>query len=125
MVVQLGVEPRLNATGPADNLFGETADHGTTSNQVRFPFPHWVDFGQNMEHSPDGKAYVVSHGNDGTSTGSDEAWTLGNQVFMARVAPTVATIGDGTQWEFYAGGHGAAAVWVPGDVSKAKPKKKL
>ena len=64
---------------------------------------------------------MVSHGNDGTSTGSDEAWTLGNQVFMARVAPTVAAIDDGTQWEFYAGGHGAAATWVPGDVSKAKP----
>jgi hypothetical protein len=115
------VEPRLNASGPADNLFGETADHDTTSNQVRFAAPHWVDFGQNMEHSPDGKAYLVSHGNDDTSTGSDEAWTLGNQVFMARVTPTVAAIDDSAKWEFYAGGHGAAAKWVPGDVSKAKP----
>ena len=79
------VEPRLNATGPTDNLFRKSPFHNTTSNQVRFPMPHWVDFGKNMEHSPEGKAYVVSHGNDGTSTGSDEAWTLGNQVFMARV----------------------------------------
>ena len=110
------VEPRLNATGPKDNLFGETPFHNTTSNQVRFPAPHWVDFGKNMEHSPDGKAYLVSHGNDDTSTGSDESWTLGNQV-----APTVAAIDDRAQWEFYAGGHGAAATWVPGDVSKAKP----
>ena len=41
-------------------------------------------------------------------------------MFLARVTPTVAAIDDGAAWEFYAGGHGAAATWVPG-VSKAKP----
>jgi hypothetical protein len=115
------VEPRINATGPTDNLFGENADQTTTSNQVKFATPHFVDFGQELEHSPDGKAYIISHGNDETHTDSAEAWMLGNAVFMARVTPTVAAINDRSQWEFYAGGNGKAAKWVSGDVSKATP----
>jgi hypothetical protein len=115
------VEPRVNATGPTDNLFGENADQNTTSNQVKFATPHFVDFGQELEHSPDGKAYIISHGNDETHTNSAEAWMLGNAVFMARVAPTVTAINDRSQWEFYAGGNGKAAKWVRGDVTKAAP----
>lgn len=46
---------------------------------------------------------------------------LGNAVFMARVAPTVAAINDRSQWEFYAGGNGDNAKWVAGDVTKASP----
>ena len=34
---------------------------------------------------------------------------------------TVGNIDDKTKWEFYAGGHGKAAKWVAGDVSKATP----
>ena len=37
------------------------------------------------------------------------------------MTPTVTNIGDRSQWEFYAGGHGSAARWVVGDVSKATP----
>ena len=37
------------------------------------------------------------------------------------MTPTVTNIGDRSQWEFYAGGHGSAARWVVGDVSKASP----
>ena len=44
-----------------------------------------------------------------------------SQVYMARVTPTVANIADKTKWEFYAGGHGAEAKWVMGDVAAAKP----
>ena len=33
----------------------------------------------------------------------------------------MADIDDKTKWEFYAGGHGGAAKWVAGDVSKATP----
>ena len=29
---------------------------------VKLGAPHFVDFGKNMEHSPDGKAYLVGHG---------------------------------------------------------------
>ena len=46
---------------------------------------------------------------------------LGDQVYMARVTPTVEDIADKSKWEFYAGGHGADAKWVTGDVSAAKP----
>ena len=46
---------------------------------------------------------------------------LGDQVYLARVTPTVANIGDKTKWEFYAGGHGSAAKWVSGDVAQATP----
>eukprot|EP01048_Picozoa_sp_COSAG05_P024379 COSAG05_NODE_5706_length_1111_cov_1.353755_2_plen_127_part_00 len=69
---------------------------------AQFGAPHWVDFGQELEHSPDGKAYLVGHG--ATSPASIQAWMLGDQVYMARVTPTVANIGDKTKWEFYAGG---------------------
>jgi len=116
------VEPRLNATGPADNLFGEVGDPlgkpGGPS-RIKFGTPHFVDFGQELEHSPDGKAYIVAHG--ATSPSSTEMWMLGDQVYMARVTPTVAAMNDKSQWEFYAGGHGASAKWVAGDVSQAAP----
>ena len=52
-------QDRLNATDSRDNLFAETAQ---ANSRVKFGAPHWVDFGQEMEHSPDGKAYIVGHG---------------------------------------------------------------
>ena len=118
-------EPLVNATSDSDNLFGEAGDdplHGKPTNgpaRIKFGTPHWVDFGQELEHSPDGKAYLVAHG--ATSPTSTEMWMLGDQVYLARVTPTVANIGDKTKWEFYAGGHGSAAKWVSGDVGKATP----
>jgi hypothetical protein len=113
------MEPRLNATSLSDNLFGESGDIGPGPSRVKFGTPHWVDFGQELEHSPDGKAYIIAHG--ATSPSSTEMWMLGDQVYMARVAPTVADIDDKSKWEFYAGGHGADAKWVAGDVSTATP----
>jgi len=116
------VEPRQNATSLSDNLFGEVGDplkDPTGPARVKFGTPHWVDFGQELEHSPDGKAYLVAHG--ATSPDSTEMWMLGDQVYLARVTPTVGNIDDRTKWEFYAGGHGSAAKWVAGDVSKATP----
>jgi len=116
------VEPRPNATSLSDNLFGEVGDpleDPTGPARVKFGTPHWVDFGQELEHSPDGKAYLVAHG--ATSPDSTEMWMLGDQVYLARVTPTVGNIDDRTKWEFYAGGHGSAAKWVAGDVSKATP----
>ena len=44
---------------PAKPLFGESGLHGEP---VKIGSPHFVDFGKNMEHSPDGKAYLVAHG---------------------------------------------------------------
>ena len=115
-------EPLRNATSYSDNLFGEAGDHfadPSGPSRIKFGTPHWVDFGQELEHSPDGKAYLVAHG--AASPSSTEMWMLGDQVYLARVTPTVANIGDKSKWEFYAGGHGSAAKWVAGDVSKATP----
>jgi hypothetical protein len=72
------------------------------------------------QHSPDGKAYLVGHG--AVSPRSIQAWMLGDQIYMARVTPTVAAVNDVSQWEFYAGGgHGDAARWVRGNISAAEP----
>ena len=53
------VEPRPNASNDRDNLFGESA---RANGKVKFGAPHWVDFGKDLEHSPDGRAYIVAHG---------------------------------------------------------------
>ena len=43
-------------------------------------------------------------GHGASSPGAIQAWMLGDEVYMARVTPTVANIADKTKWEFYAGG---------------------
>ncbi len=44
---------------PAKPLFGES---GMWGHPVKIGAPHFVDFGKDMEHSPDGKAYLVATG---------------------------------------------------------------
>jgi hypothetical protein len=110
------IEERVNATSASDNLFGETAEHNA---KVKFGAPHFVDFGQDLEHSPDGKAYLVGHG--ASRPEAIQAWMLGDEVYMARVEPSVAAINDRSKWEFYAGGTGADAKWVHGDIGSAVP----
>ena len=54
--------PNLGWASAADNLFGETGQlPGENDGPMRIKFgtPHWVDFGQELEHSPDGKACVI------------------------------------------------------------------
>lgn len=46
---------------PENNLFGECGKYGYP---VKIGSPHFVDFGKNMQYSPDGKAYMVAHGAD-------------------------------------------------------------
>ncbi len=41
---------------PSNPLFPESGKEGHT---IKMGTPHFVDFGKNMEHSPDGKAYLV------------------------------------------------------------------
>ena len=53
------VEPRLNCTDASDNLFGES---GMNNSKVKFGAPHVVDLGVELEHSPDGKVYLVGTG---------------------------------------------------------------
>jgi len=83
---------------PTSNLFRETALDGV---KVKMGLPHFVDFGKNMEHSPDGKAYLVAHG--ATRPEALHSWCSGDQVYMVRVAPSPENINDLSKYEFFAG----------------------
>jgi len=83
---------------PVRPLFGET---GKRNGKVKIGKPHFVDFGQNMVHSPDGKAYLLSHG--GTSSHANVTWGSGDEIYLIRVEPTPATINDPSSYEFFGG----------------------
>ena len=79
---------------PENNLFRENAKEG---NKVKMGAPHFVDFGKNMEHSPDGKAYLVGHGApepDPKPRFANLSWITGDQVYLLRVTPTIENIND-------------------------------
>ena len=114
---------------------------------VKMGAPHFVDFGKNMEHSPDGKAYLLGMGaveddplprpcikpgppgfafvpNPDCKGGFDHAnlsWITADQVYLARVTPSPETINDLKAYEFFAG-HDAVGkpVWTP-DFANMKP----
>ena len=74
--------------------------------QVKIGTPHFVDFGRNMEHSPDGKAYLVGHGTvepDPKPRFANNNWIAGDQLFLTRVTPTPSSINDTSQYEYFAG----------------------
>ena len=129
---------------PAKPLFPEP---GKFLGPVKMGAPHFVDFGRNMEHSPDGKAYLLGMGaeeNDAKprpcikpgkpgevfqvvdNCTSDFAhanlsWITADQAYLARVTPSPETINDLKSYEFFAG-HDAAGkpVWTK-DFAKIKP----
>ena len=106
---------------PSQPLFGES---GMWGYPVKIGSPHFVDFGRELEHSPDGKAYLVAHGAvdpDPKPRFANLSWITGDQVYLLRVAPSPATMNDASQYEFYAGTdrHGAA-VWAR-DFRRIKP----
>jgi len=81
-------------------------ESGKDGNQVKMGTPHFVDFGKNMEYSPDGKAYLVGHGaldNDPSPRVANNSWIAGDAVYMARVTPSVKNINDINKYEFFAG----------------------
>ena len=88
---------------PEKPLFPESGKGGR---RVKMGTPHFVDFGKNMEHSPDGKAYLVGHGAiDGNPAlrVAGASWIAGDAVYLARVRPSPASINDVRAYEFYAG----------------------
>ncbi len=105
---------------PAAPLFGESALNGEP---VKIGAPHFVDFGRNLEHSPDGKAYLVAHGaSDGANRRYGyNSWITGDEIYLIRVTPTVENMNDASKYEFFAG-HDAQqeAIWER-DFSKIKP----
>jgi hypothetical protein len=83
---------------------------------VKIGAPHFVDFGRNLQHSPDGKAYLVAHGatdDDPKPRVANLSWITGDQIYLIRVTPTVANINDPSSYEFF-GGHdaGGKPVWT-------------
>lgn len=88
---------------PENPLFPESGKNGQ---QVKLGTPHFVDFGRNLEYSPDGKAYLVGHGaldNDPTPRVAGNSWIAGNAVYLARVIPSPKNINNLRAYEFFAG----------------------
>lgn len=61
----------------------------------------FVDFGRNMEHSPDGLAYLVGHGTCDPKGVSN--WSSGDALFLARVSPTIEAMNNPSAYEYFAG----------------------
>ncbi len=94
-------------------LFPEPARPGKA---VKIGAPHFVDFGRNLQHSPDGKAYLVAHGatdDDPRPRFANLSWINGDHIYLIRVRPGLATMNDASQYEFFAG-HDAKGdpVWT-------------
>jgi hypothetical protein len=101
---------------PASPLFGESGKNG---GKIKIGTPHVVDFGQNMQHSPDGKAYLAGHG--AVRPDADLAWIRGDQSYLCRVTPSPETMNDPGAYEFF-GGHDNSGkpIWTM-DFSAIKP----
>jgi hypothetical protein len=101
---------------PASPIFGESALAG---DRVKIGSPHFVDFGQNMQHSPDGKAYLVAHGAYGPDGWAN--WIAGDAIFLLRVTPSIETINDPAAYEFFAGyADDGTPLWTE-DFAAIKP----
>ena len=106
---------------PEKPLFNETGINGYP---VKIGSPHFVDFGKNMQYSPDGKAYLVAHGADTSDIKPrfwNDSWITGDQVYLLRVIPSIENINDISKYEFFAGyDNNGGAVWTK-DFGKIKP----
>lgn len=106
---------------PEKSLFKETGINGYP---VKIGSPHFIDFGKNMQYSPDGKAYLVAHGADTSDIKPrfwNDSWITGDQVYLLRVTPSIENINDMSKYEFFAGYDSkGVAVWT-NDFGKIKP----
>lgn len=87
---------------PAQPLFGEQALQGEP---IKIGAPHFVDFGRNLQYSPDGKAYLVAHGasQGGNRRFGYNSWITGDEIYLLRVTPSIANINDASKFEFFDG----------------------
>lgn len=100
---------------PETSLFGES---GLSGNWVKFRALHFVDFGQNMEASPDGYVYLVGHGS--MTSAKNPSWILGDDIVLSRVIPSPESINDPAAWQFFAGKSSDGDLWSS-DVTEARP----
>ncbi len=113
--------PSPLSCAPGKALFPEPA---TMNGPVKFGVPHVVDFGKNMENSPDGKMYMVAHGSlqkDQEDRKANLSWTTGDQIYLCRVTPSPETVNDANSYEYF-GGYDARnkPVWTH-SLLQAKP----
>ena len=106
---------------PENPLFGETGKYGYP---IKIGSPHFVDFGKNMQYSPDGKAYLVAHGadiNDKLPRFDNSSWINGDQIYLIRVKPGIENMNDISKYEFYSGkDNSGKPIWT-NDFKKIKP----
>ena len=89
---------------PANNLFSEHTDLG--ARPINIGAPHFVDFGKNIEHSPDGFAYLTCHGasvNDEKPRPGNLSWISGDEINLIRVRPSPENMNDPSKYEFFCG----------------------
>lgn len=106
---------------PLHPLFPEPKKPG---GKLKVGSPHFVDFGKNMEYSPDGRAYLVGQGAtnpDPKPRPANLSWITGDQIYMVRVRPSIQNINDQSRYEYFGGfdssGH---PIWTH-EYSKIKP----
>jgi hypothetical protein len=106
---------------PDHPLFKEP-DH--IGGKVKLGLPHVVDFGQEMQYSPDGKAYIVSHGASDSNPHPRNpvlSWITGDEIYLARVTPSVHNMETASKYEFFAGhDRKGKAIWTH-NFSRIKP----
>ena len=106
---------------PSHPLFPEPSRLG---GRVKMGAPHFVDFGQNLQYSPDGNAYLVAHGSsdpDPQPRVADLSWITGDEVYLARVKPSPLDMDTLSKYEYFAGlGRDGKARWTH-DYSLIKP----
>lgn len=105
---------------PDKPLFGE---HALNGEPVKISAPHFVDFGKNMEHSPDGKAYLVAQGSsDGKNRRfAYNSWITADQVYLIRVTPSIENMNDASKYEFFAGHDPQGTPLWTHDFAKIQP----
>ncbi|MBS1850545.1 MAG: hypothetical protein JST79_06510 [Acidobacteria bacterium] len=106
---------------PLHPLFESPVKRG---DPVKMGAPHFVDFGKNMEHSPDGKAYLVGHGavsDDPKPRPANLSWITADQVYLARVKPSIKNMNDKSKYEFFGGNDASGRpIWTK-DFSRIRP----
>lgn len=86
---------------------------------IKIGAPHFVDFGKNMQHSPDGYAYLTAHGASEKDAWNN--WIQGDEIYLIRVKPSIKNINNISAYEYYAGRDGADnPIWTK-DFSQIKP----
>jgi hypothetical protein len=106
---------------PLHPLFPEPKKPG---GKLKIGSPHFVDFGKNMEHSPDGRAYLVGQGakeTDPKPRPANLSWITGDEIYMVRVRPGIRNMNDRSKYEYFGGfdtnGH---PIWTH-DYSRIMP----